>query len=135
LIPDAGSVFDYTLDVERPGNWVKWADQVSPAAGATIGGGRRGGGAAASEFDHADSSEHMIVPTAETVKQAFFLELSVAQQRPLAMVGHTGTGECSLMLAGFSSLLKLATFSSNGEAIMAFKASLVSILAVQENPS
>ncbi len=28
LIPDNGSVFDYTLDVDRPGCWVKWGDQV-----------------------------------------------------------------------------------------------------------
>ena len=37
--------------------------------------------------------EVLIVPTAETVKQSFFLELSLAQEMPLAMVGHTGTGK------------------------------------------
>ena len=35
----------------------------------------------------------MIVPTAETVKQAFFLERALAQERPLAMLGHSGTGK------------------------------------------
>ena len=29
LIPDIGSVFDYTLDVEKAGAWVKWVDQVA----------------------------------------------------------------------------------------------------------
>ncbi len=28
LIPDHASIFDYTLDVDKPGSWVKWIDQV-----------------------------------------------------------------------------------------------------------
>ena len=28
LIPDHSTVFNYTLDVDKPGSWVKWVDQV-----------------------------------------------------------------------------------------------------------
>ncbi|XP_059095302.1 dynein axonemal heavy chain 3-like [Tigriopus californicus] len=74
LIPDHSSVFNYTLDVDKPGCWVKWVDQVAP--GQFVG-----------------DDEVLIVPTAETVKQSFFLELALAQEMPLAILGHTGTGK------------------------------------------
>ena len=45
----------------------------------------------------ASDGEPIIVPTAETVKQAFFLELALTQQRPLALVGHSGTGKRHLV--------------------------------------
>eukprot|EP00095_Tigriopus_kingsejongensis_P002576 maker-scaffold274_size229011-snap-gene-1.23 protein:Tk02576 transcript:maker-scaffold274_size229011-snap-gene-1.23-mRNA-1 annotation:"hypothetical protein LOTGIDRAFT_210054" len=74
LIPDHSSVFNYTLDVDKPGCWVKWVDQVAP--GQFVG-----------------DDEVLIVPTAETVKQSFFLELALAQETPLAILGHSGTGK------------------------------------------
>ena len=41
----------------------------------------------------AGDDEVLIVPTAETVKQSFFLELALAQEMAFAIVGHTGTGK------------------------------------------
>ena len=36
LIPDHSSIFDYTLDVDKPGSWAKWADQVGGAVQAIL---------------------------------------------------------------------------------------------------
>ena len=76
LIPDHASVFEYALDPEKPGLWVRWVEQVSP-----------------SQIIAIEDGDAVIVPTAETVKQSFFLELALAQEMPLALVGHTGTGK------------------------------------------
>ncbi len=112
LIPDHSSIFDYTLDVDKPGSWVKWVDQVTLFETFAkkksknivksrliisrfycilkqVGPGHLTTGAMSAKA----SGESIIVPTAETVKQAFFLELALTQQRPLAMVGHSGTGK------------------------------------------
>ncbi len=106
LIPDHASIFDYTLDVDKPGSWVKWADQVSGA------GGPGGMGGPGWDRDGGMGPESFIVPTAETVKQAFFLELAMTQQRPLAMVGHSGTGK-SFVTGSFLRRLSKDKFLTN----------------------
>lgn len=63
LYPDHANVFEFTLDPEKPGSWVRWVDQVSPNQ-IIVGNG---------------DDDSIIVPTAETVKHSFFLELALAQ--------------------------------------------------------
>ena len=60
-------MFDYTLDPTKPGLWCSWADQSSNEQIS-----------AASDEDGA-----LIVPTAETVKQSFFLKIALELGIPL----------------------------------------------------
>ena len=52
------------------------------------------------------------MPTAETVKQGFFLELALAQEMTLALVGHTGTGK-SFVTNNFIRKLSKEKFITN----------------------
>ena len=70
IFQDTGSVFDYTLDPTKPGLWCSWADQSSNEQIS-----------AANEEEGA-----MIVPTAETVKQSFFLKIALELGIPLGII-------------------------------------------------
>ena len=80
LIPDQATVFEYALDPEKPGLWVRWVEQVSPSQIITI-----------------EDGDAVIVPTAETVKQSFFLELALAQVRSLSESVPECTNYCSFI--------------------------------------
>ena len=67
---DTGSVFDYTLDPTKPGLWCSWADQST-----------------SEQISTANEEEgSMIVPTAETVKQSFFLKIALELGIPLGIL-------------------------------------------------
>ena len=38
----------------------------------------------------------MIIPTTETVRQRYFLELFLSHEKPLLLVGPTGTGKSAI---------------------------------------
>jgi dynein heavy chain len=88
MIPDSAQVFDYMIDNAKVGTWSKWIDQVSIVQG----GGNSGLMGGADQYDE----EVLIVPTAETVKQTFFLNLALTHGISLAMSGTSGTGKSFL---------------------------------------
>ena len=64
------------MDPDKPGFWVRWVEQVSP-----------------SQIITTEDGDAVIVPTAETVKQSYFLELALAQvSRILMWLTNTDTG-------------------------------------------
>ncbi len=87
MIPDSNSVFDYVIDPAKQGAWGKWVDQVSHGPGGVAG--LPGGG---DQYDE----EVLIIPTGETVKQTYFLNLALTHSLPLGVSGPSGTGKSFL---------------------------------------
>ena len=73
--PDTGLVYDYTFDKKRA-KWVGWMDaqpEFRPAADA--------------EFNS------LVIPTADTVRYTFLVDLAVSNGHPVLLTGPTGTGK------------------------------------------
>ncbi|CAB4069325.1 DNAH [Lepeophtheirus salmonis] len=75
LIPEQGSIFDYTLDPNKIGSWLKWSTFVD------------------NNGVIRNDSENLIVSTTETVKQSYFLDLAITYEYPLGIIGPSGTGK------------------------------------------
>ena len=50
------------------------------------------------------SGENLIVPTSETLKQEYFLNLAIQHELPLVLVGASGTGKTFISTALIESL-------------------------------
>ena len=69
------TLFEYYLDVEQQ-KWVPWADKVP-------------------EYEHKPGLKfhEILVPTVDTVRNTWLLELMVGIKRPVVLVGETGTSK------------------------------------------
>ena len=98
LYPDTGSVFDYALDPTKPGVWTQWSEQMNNPE---------------DQFASSHDEEGvLIVPTAETVKQSYFLRLALSNSFPLGLIGSSGTGK-SFITNSFIRRLSKEKFVTN----------------------
>lgn len=77
VIPKTGTVFDYRFIKEGKGKWKPWSDEIAlaPAIPRDI------------------PVNQIIITTIETIRICALLELLVTHQKPLMLVGPTGTGK------------------------------------------
>ena len=74
--PERGMVYDYVWDLEM-GKWQAWKDRID----------------AKPVIDKEAKFTEIIVPTVDTCRYAWILELLVLRQHPILFVGPTGTGK------------------------------------------
>lgn len=79
--PERGLIYDYYFEKKGSGQWVDWMDiinrdntKISPTAKAS----------------------ELIIPTVDTVRQAFFLDTYLLHGIPSLFVGPTGTGKSAI---------------------------------------
>uniref|UniRef100_A0A672VCY4 Dynein axonemal heavy chain 12 n=1 Tax=Strigops habroptila TaxID=2489341 RepID=A0A672VCY4_STRHB len=74
---EKGLVYDYMYELKGRGSWVHWNTLIKNA-----------------NFDDKNVKiEDVIIPTMDTVRYTFLLELFIAHGKPLLLVGPTGTGK------------------------------------------
>ena len=76
--PDPGLVYDYYFQQNGRGKWLPWTDllkgnELTPDKNINV--------------------QNIIVPTMDTARSAYLLELCINNSRPILFVGPTGTGE------------------------------------------
>ncbi|KAG1698535.1 Dynein heavy chain 7, axonemal [Nymphon striatum] len=76
LYPQSESIYDYFYDYEGTRKWRLWKD-LNPVE----------------SFDSNLNLRQMIVPTVDTARVSYFLDLSILSMRPTLFVGPTGTGK------------------------------------------
>eukprot|EP01029_Cantina_marsupialis_P009143 TRINITY_DN2137_c0_g4_i1.p1 TRINITY_DN2137_c0_g4~~TRINITY_DN2137_c0_g4_i1.p1 ORF type:complete len:4119 (-),score=1448.16 TRINITY_DN2137_c0_g4_i1:93-12449(-) len=75
LPPDDGLVYDFKFDMETI-QWVKWMDTVEPY-----------------QYDRKLSFSELIIPTKDTVRYKYLLDLLIRHNKYVLMTGPTGTGK------------------------------------------
>jgi dynein heavy chain len=93
--PEAGQTFDYYYDVIE-GIWKHWDDQVEEFN---------------SEFE--GLFNNLVVPTADTTRQTFLLNLHVMAKKGMIYVGAAGTGKTTTIQNYFTSLDKDSTLTGS----------------------
>ncbi|XP_014203995.1 dynein heavy chain 7, axonemal [Copidosoma floridanum] len=78
-IPDEGLVHDYKYVKEGKGKWILWTDDLLSAP----------------PIPRDTPVNQIIVPTVETVRYFYLLKMLVRHQKPVLLVGPTGTGKSS----------------------------------------
>lgn len=99
MIPEGALVFDFVLDSVRLGSWTKWIDQVNATSMSSLSGG-------------GEDEDVLIIPTAETVKQSYFLTMALTHGFPLGISGPSGTGK-SFLTNSFVRKLSKEKFITN----------------------
>ncbi|XP_078510049.1 dynein axonemal heavy chain 17 isoform X2 [Lissotriton helveticus] len=84
--PSQGTVFDYYIDTENK-KFMPWTEKIPQF-----------------ELDIEIPLQAVIVHTTETIRLRYFLDLLVAKQWPVMLVGNAGTGKSVLMADKLSSL-------------------------------
>ncbi len=77
--PSQGTIFDYFLDCETL-KWVSWSEKVSSFT-----------------LDPEVPLQAVMVPTTETVRFRYFVDLLMGNQRPVMLVGNAGCGKTVLV--------------------------------------
>ena len=85
--PEAGTILDYYID-PASGDVIPWQDKVS---GFT-------------SMSQQDSYAVVMVPTADTVRLTYLMDMLVKNNRPVMMIGSAGTGKTMLVNDYLSSL-------------------------------
>jgi len=93
--PDNGQCFDYFFNPIE-GNWQHWEQSVEPMD---------------KEYD--GLFNNLVVPTAETTRQRFLLDMHVKARKGMVYVGSAGTGKTTVIRDYFSTLDKEATISAS----------------------
>ncbi|XP_077075428.1 dynein axonemal heavy chain 3 isoform X1 [Siphateles boraxobius] len=78
VFPERGTVYDYYFHKQGPGQWNNWTESISKEDRVIP--------ASAKVSD-------LIIPTAETSRQLFFLKTYLSHEVPVLIVGPTGTGK------------------------------------------
>ena len=84
--PSQGTVFDYFLDHESK-KWLPWSEKIPKF-----------------ELDREKPLQSVIVHTAETTRIRYFLDLLMANRRPVMLVGGAGCGKTIMINDKFSKL-------------------------------
>ncbi|XP_076341069.1 dynein axonemal heavy chain 12-like [Tachypleus tridentatus] len=74
-LPDDGQVYDFVFETKGKGQWHKWSDSIKSL-----------------DSDKVNIRE-VIVPTVDTVRYFYLMDLCILHNRPLLLVGPTGTGK------------------------------------------
>ena len=77
--PDGGLVYDYYFDVLK-GTWSLWSERVKPYN---------------PDFDGLFAN--LVVPSAETTRQKFLIDVHRKTRRGLIYVGFAGTGKTTII--------------------------------------
>jgi len=93
--PEGGQIFDYYYDVLE-GIWKHW-DSLTP------------------EFntEYEGLFSNLVVPTAETTRQTFLLNIHVAAKKGMIYVGSAGTGKTTIIKDYFAHLDKESTITAS----------------------
>jgi dynein heavy chain len=93
--PDVGMCFDFFYD-PMTAQWIHWDEKT-----------------AAFNKDFEGLFQNMVVPTAETARQRFLLDLHVKCRRGMLYVGSAGTGKTTIINDYFSTLDKDFTLNAS----------------------
>ena len=93
--PENGQCFDYFYD-PLVSNWVHWDEKTS-----------------AFDKTYDGLFQNMVVPTAETARQRFLLDIHVHARRGMLYVGSAGTGKTTIIKDYFSTLDKEKTINAS----------------------
>ncbi|XP_075690041.1 dynein axonemal heavy chain 12 [Rhinoderma darwinii] len=74
---DKGLVYDYMYELKGRGRWIHWNDFIKNTA----------------MWDKNTKIQDIIVPTMDTVRYTFLMDMCVKYTKPLLFVGPTGTGK------------------------------------------
>lgn len=93
--PDGGLVYDYYFDAMK-GTWALWSEKVKP-------------------FDPNFEGlfANLVVPTAETTRQKFLIDVHRKTRKGLLYVGFAGTGKTTILKDYFASVDKETTVCSS----------------------
>ena len=75
--PEEGEVFDYQFVKEGLGQWVPWADKLKEVP----------------PIPKDAQFNSIIVPTVDTVRYTYLMDMLVKHEKPCLFVGPTGTGK------------------------------------------
>lgn len=75
--PEEGEVYDYEFVKEGLGKWVLWSDKLIDAK-------------PIAKDAHFNS---IIIPTVDTVRSTYLMDMCVKHEKPCLFVGPTGTGK------------------------------------------
>ncbi|BFZ17590.1 hypothetical protein BsWGS_20629 [Bradybaena similaris] len=81
LFPDRHTVFDFAFLKKGTGSWIDWMDTIDKSTIAIPPGAK---------------VSDLTIPTAETARQQFFLNLYMTHSIPLLVIGPTGTGKSAI---------------------------------------
>ncbi len=79
-IPERLTVYDFVFERKATGSWMEWSSKLSIP-----------------ELGKEERPEDMIVPTAETVRMSYFLDIYLSHRVPMLIVGHTGKSNSHFM--------------------------------------
>ena len=75
-LPSDGTLYDYVYEYKQRGQWRQWAETVRNVP-----------------IPEAKSLKEITIPTVDTARYSYLLDLSIASKTPLLLVGPTGTGK------------------------------------------
>ncbi|XP_069839891.1 dynein axonemal heavy chain 3 isoform X1 [Dendropsophus ebraccatus] len=81
LFPERGTVYDFYFHKHASGQWNTWTDYITKEE---------------MTISPTAKVSDLIIPTMETARQSFFLNLYVEHSVPLLFVGPTGTGKSAI---------------------------------------
>ena len=87
-MPSDGTLYDYVYEYKQRGQWRQWAETVRNVP-----------------IPDAKSLKELTIPTVDTARYSYLLDLSLASRTPLLLVGPTGTGKSLCIqekMSGFS---------------------------------
>ncbi|XP_074055007.1 dynein axonemal heavy chain 12 isoform X8 [Macrotis lagotis] len=74
---EKGLVYDYTYELKNRGRWVHWNELIKSS----------------SLGEKSTKIQEIIVPTMDTIRYTFLMDLCLSFEKPLLFVGPTGTGK------------------------------------------
>ncbi|XP_069761611.1 dynein axonemal heavy chain 3 isoform X2 [Narcine bancroftii] len=80
IFPERGTVYDYFFKKVGSGQWNLWTDYIIKDK----------------EIPTGAKVSDLIIPTMETARQTFFLEIYISHKIPLLLLGPTGTGKSAI---------------------------------------
>ncbi|XP_073425921.1 dynein axonemal heavy chain 12 [Dendrobates tinctorius] len=76
-LDDKGLVYDYMYELKGRGRWVHWNEFIKGTA----------------TWDKSTKIQDIIVPTMDTVRYTYLMDMCIKNTKPLLFVGPTGTGK------------------------------------------
>ncbi|XP_061175178.1 dynein axonemal heavy chain 3-like [Saccostrea echinata] len=81
MIPERATIFDFCFEKKASGNWCDWMDTIDKSTLA---------------ISPTAKVSELIIQTAETARQVYFLQTYLTHEQPMLFVGPTGTGKSAI---------------------------------------